>query len=420
MEKCIHPVIVFMVVVLPMKLLGQSAYNPNTLPLGDKEALMGNTGTGGIKSPGAVYYNPGALTTLEGNSFSLSGSAYMRFEFEAKPIAKFGDTNLDYNGNGFQTTPTSVIMVKKYKEWYVGFSVLVPMEFNYEGQTEWNVPVENVNLKLNTIQNYREKIFLAGLSVARKINESWSVGLTMYAQKYTYLSTIDLHGEFVEAPQLMSQTTNRETISPFSLLIIAGLHKKFEKSSLGLRIALPSIPLFGEGDYYNYEFSSMAGVGQITTSTVDVKDKKAKFVTPLDVCLGASFFPNDKLTFAIDLAYRLGIDYYPFEDHSVADKIMTKGNFRINSGFESRVSDRIALCGGGSYTPSTLEEVEGTITQDYWGAFAGGKLFTTHLQTSLGLFYSQGKGEGDLAVGIGRTTQTHETLGVFLGTTYTF
>lgn len=36
----------------------QLSYNTNILPLGDKEALLGNTGTGGLGSTGAVFYNP--------------------------------------------------------------------------------------------------------------------------------------------------------------------------------------------------------------------------------------------------------------------------------------------------------------------------------------------------------------------------
>ena len=43
----------------------QNVNNLNLLPLGDKESLMGNTGTGGVHSTGAVFYNPAALTQLE-------------------------------------------------------------------------------------------------------------------------------------------------------------------------------------------------------------------------------------------------------------------------------------------------------------------------------------------------------------------
>ena len=55
-------------------LYGQTAFNPNLLPLGEEEALLANTGTARSGSTGAVFYNPAGLSTVEGTSFSLSGS----------------------------------------------------------------------------------------------------------------------------------------------------------------------------------------------------------------------------------------------------------------------------------------------------------------------------------------------------------
>lgn len=396
----------------------QSALNPNVLPLGDKESLMANTGTGGIGSTGAVYYNPGALTMVQGNSFSLSGSAYLSFKFKADPIANVAGTDLSYDGNGFQTTPTTIIIVKKRKEWYCAFSVLVPMEFNFEGQTKWNVPIGGDNLKMRIDQNYKEKIFLAGLTFARKINDTWSAGITLYGQAYNYLSFLNLRGELESNPDEISQFTSREKISPVSILSILGIHRRTEKLNMGLRVALPSLYLFGKGAYYEYEYSNLGG--DVITSEVDVEDEKAKFVTPLDICWGTAYMPNDRWTLALDLAYRMGIDYYIYPDNPLGEKTLTKGNIRVNGGFEFRVKEKLAMYGGASYTPTTIEETEDTFGQNYWAVFGGGKLFTEHIETSLGLFYSLGKGEGNLSVGEGRTTQTHEYFGIVLGTNYKF
>lgn len=411
--------ILFTILVL-IKLPAQSVYNPNVLPLGDKEALMANTGTGGLSSTGAVYYNPGALTMLEGNSFSLSGSAYLRFRFEGKPIANIAGTNLNYEGNGFRTIPTSVIGVRQRGDWYLGFSVLVPMEFTFEGQQDWNIPVSSQELNLKLLQNYQEKLFLAGLTVARSLGKGWSAGITLYGQTYTYLSTIDLRGSLSESPDAIVQATRRERRAPVDLLLIGGIHRRWNKWNLGLRIAAPSINLFGTGDYYDFSYNNLGGPGNVMRSETDIADTGVKFLTPLDLRVGAVHHPNESWQLALDIAYRFPLRYIIFDDEQLDQEDHTQGNFRINGGFEYRFKDNMALYGGASYTPTTLEETDETFGQNFWGLFAGGKLFTEHIETGIGLFFTRGKGEGKLAVGEGSATQLYEYLGAVLGTNYRF
>ncbi len=401
-------------------LYAQSAYNPNILPLGDKEALMANTGTGGLSSTGAVYYNPGALTMLEGASFSLSGSAYLRFRFEGKPIANIAGTDLNYEGAGFRTIPTSVIGVRQRGDWRLAFSVFVPMEFTFEGQQNWNIPINGQELDLKLLQNYQEKLFLAGITAARSLGGGWSAGISLYGQTYTYLSTIDLRGTLSESPDAIVQATRRERRAPVDLLIIGGIHRRWDKWNLGLRIAAPSINLFGTGDYYDFIYNNLGGPGEVERSETDIVDAGVKFLTPLDLRVGTVHHPNEKWQLALDIAYRFPLQYIIFEDEQLDRENNTQGNFRINGGFEYRFKNNMALYGGASYTPTTLEETEETFGQNFWGLFAGGKLFTEHIETGIGLFFTRGKGEGNLTVGEGTATQLYEYLGAVLGTNYRF
>jgi len=95
---------------------------------------MGNTGTGGLNSTGAVYYNPAALTMLEGNSFSLSASAYMRYKFSADPFAEINGEKLLYEAEDYQSIPSSVVMARKKGDWNIALSLMIPLDFLYEGQ----------------------------------------------------------------------------------------------------------------------------------------------------------------------------------------------------------------------------------------------------------------------------------------------
>jgi hypothetical protein len=295
---------------------------------------------------------------------------------------------------------------------------MVPMEFNFEGQETWNIPLNGQSLKIKLLQNYQEKIFLGGLTAARRLGNGWSVGLTLYGQAYNYLSAIDLRGGITENPDLLVQSTSRQKIAPVDLLLIGGLHRSWEKWNLGLRLAAPSIYLFGKGDYYEYFFSNLGGA--IESSELDIERNKTKFRTPLDVRLGTVHRPNEKWQLALDVAYRFPLEYDVYDDERIDRREDTKGNFRLNGGFEFQPKERMAFYGGASYTPTTLQETDELFGQDFWSLFGGAKLFTEHIETSIGLFYSRGKGEGDLAVGEGTATQLYEYLGLVLGTNYRF
>jgi hypothetical protein len=221
-------VAIFIMAALPHGAIAQLSYNTNILPLGDKEALLGNTGTGGLGSTGAVFYNPAALTLLEGSSFSLSGSAYMQYSFKTKPFAVIDGNVLDYSGSGFQSVPTSLVMARSLGTWKVAFSLLVPTQFKYEGQQDWRLTVGGTPYRLKILQNYSEAIFMGGLSVARKINDRWSWGVSVYGQYFSYLSFSDVRFSNIDDPTKISLSSSRDQRAPVSLYVLAGLHRQGE------------------------------------------------------------------------------------------------------------------------------------------------------------------------------------------------
>ncbi|MCB0805753.1 MAG: hypothetical protein KDC05_08125, partial [Bacteroidales bacterium] len=368
-----HSIIMVLPVLMlfcPVRIQAQT-YNPNILPLGDKESLMANTGTGGLGSVGAVYYNPAALTEVEGNSLSLSGSAYLQFRFSAKPVASFFGTDLNYEGTGYQSIPTSVIYARPVKNWHLAYSILIPMAFNFEGTTTWNIPVENSHLKLKMLQNYDESVFMGGITAARTIGKSWSVGISLYGQSYSYLSTIDLRGSIVENPGMILQTTDRRTLNPVNLLVIGGIHKKLGDLSLGLRLQAPSVYITGKGSYYDYSYNNFGGTTNIETSETEIESVTGYFKTPADIRLGTTYRPTGRWLLAVDAAYRFSLAYDIYNSDELTVRENLKGNYRINAGTEYRWSEKINLYAGASYTPTTKKETDGDFGEDYRSVFTG-------------------------------------------------
>ena len=414
-----HLALPFLMALMGGPLAAQTGVNTNILPLGDKESLMGNTGTGGLGSTGAVYYNPAAMTQLEGTSFSLSGSAYMRYEFAGEPAAVIDGNELNYTGTGYQTVPTSVIMLRRTGDWHLGFSVLVPSQFRFEGVNTWDLSIAGRDVDFRLDQGFEESLFLAGLSAARKLDDHWSIGISLYGQNYSYLATVDSRLQLSDSPELLGQTSQRVKFAPTGLLPVLGLHRAGEHVDLGLRVSLPSVRLWGQGSYYDFTYSNLGGVGTGSSSVVDIAETDADHRTPLDIRLGATIHASERLLLATDLSYGLGLDYDVLADPRAAFSRRLEDTYRLSLGATYALSTERALLGGLSYTPSTYTENGITNSLDYLAFTLGAKVSGAHTETSAGFFHAFGK--GDLPLDNGRAgTQLYSYLGLFLGTNVKF
>lgn len=397
----------------------QLSYNTNILPLGDKEALLGNTGTGGLGSTGAVFYNPAALTLLEGSSFSLSGSAYMHYAFEASPFAVVAGNSLDYAGNGFQSVPTSMVMARSMGAWKVAFSLLVPTQFKYEGQDDWDFLLGGAPYRLKLLQNYSEALFMGGLTVARKIDDRWSWGVSVYGQYLSYLSFNDVRLTRADDPTLTSISITRDTRRPISLYVLGGLHRQAGNWGLGLRIAAPSFRILGQGTHYAYTYQALVPGASTTTGETDLTGLTADFETPLDLRLGATYTPSAKLRLALDASYGSGVEYASVSGpgYSVRDEL--ESTFRVSGGGEFALAQGRALLGGLSWSPSTstTDGVENTI--DLLSFTAGVKVSMGRSESTLGYFGALGTGDLPSVGSDVRGTQTYQFNGAFLATSVT-
>src|SRR5690242_2815844 len=105
---------------------GAGIENRNIIPFGEREAILGNTGTAGVPSTGAVYYNPAALAQLENSRIAVSGSTYAQQETTTGNFARIDNTDLPYSNSGFNAIPSTVISVFRNDDWIFSYFILVP------------------------------------------------------------------------------------------------------------------------------------------------------------------------------------------------------------------------------------------------------------------------------------------------------
>ncbi len=183
---------------------------------------------------------------------------------------------------------------------------------------------------------------------------------------------------------------------------------------------LPGIGIYGKADYYDFIYSNISGPDSVETSQIDISGQDVKFSTPLDIRLGTAVAIAKKWKVALDLAYRFGIDYSVYNDPRIDEEVLTQGNFRANAGFVFEPQEKYGLHGGLAYSPTTLENTNEQFGENFWSFYAGAKSKSKYFDSSFGLFYSLGRGQGALPTGEGVTNETYQYYGVVLGTNYRF
>jgi hypothetical protein len=82
-------------------------------------------------------------------------------------------------------------MVRSFGEWRIGGSILFTSDFVYEGLEFWEVPTDFGRLDFRSKINYRETLAQFGLTAARPFGTGWSLGITLSAQNFNYLNSMD-------------------------------------------------------------------------------------------------------------------------------------------------------------------------------------------------------------------------------------
>lgn len=401
----------------PLAGIAQLAYNTNILPLGDKEAMMANTGTGGVGSLAAVYYNPAALSELQGTSFSLAGSAFMGFSFSASPLAYIDGTRLDFEGKGFQGVPTSFIIARSTGVWKLAFSILVPTEFHYEGQQQWSFPVQGVPVRLKQLENYSEVLYLSGLTAARKLNDEWSLGFSLAAHYYNTLSTSEARLAVVDDPSLLSINTSRDRRTAFGLFGIIGLLHKGALMDVGLRVITPGARLGGTGEYYEYSFNNLGGPGTEQSGETDLTALRADFRDPMDIRLGLTYRAAKALDLSFDASYATGVEYDAVSGSGLRSVQQVDASYRLSLGAEGKVNDDLSILAGGSYSPTKSSTDHVASSVDFTGYSIGVKKRKGVVESTIGFFHSGGIGDYPVDGLSTRGEQRYTFNGLFLRTT---
>jgi len=386
--------------------------NPNLIPLGEKESLMGNTGVSGVSSGAAVFYQPADLVNLK-KSFSLSGSTYLKFKLSSSAAVRIEDKDLPTQSSGFIGIPSSIISVHVEDGWAYAYGILVPSALELENKSFWKTdgPL-SLDLDINFLTKH-EDMYITG-SIAKRVNSNFNIGVSLFVIKYSELNISSLIGTSRTNSTISTSTSTRQTLDAYLARLALGIQYKTDNATYGLRVLTPSIQLKASGDYFKNEVFTSGGV--LTSSRVEHEEAEANWRVPLDISLGSTFKLTEQLSLSSDLGYSFNQKFKRYDGFQAeSNSVNLKHTLRVKSGIEFESSKLTKLYAGLIYNPSRLAELdeqannaEGVSRLDFYGLSVGSIFKNGKLNTGVGLYYLKAEGESYIS----GTTNEKSQLGL--------
>ena len=384
--------------------------NPLTLPLGDRESFMGNSGVSLSGSPGNIFYNPAGLYRLTGTRFSATGSAYALVKGRAQLL---GET-IDFDT--VASVPNMLAITRRIRSWTLAFGIFSPVAIEGSIEAETTVPGPGLRFAVNNVFRTEEQYI--GVASGRDIGNGWSFGLGLFMHRYLSRNFTNIF--ITPDPTAVHITKNeRVELEVLSLLPVIGLQKDLtDKLRFGLRIATPDIEILGRSQVHSEELTENAGVVTVTKVR---EERDGNYRLPPDVSFGLSWTPNGKHFLTADVGVQLPTEFDSMPGQTKGTLYKTDTTVRQSLGYEYHWSDSYSIVTGimrSPYASGKSRDKEGNATTptNFFGATLG--VYTREKTTTsgAGLFYANARGDGEV-LGIQRDKENGFTVyGVLLST----
>jgi long-subunit fatty acid transport protein len=381
----------FLFLVLLALILGPVArgdiYNRNALPFGEKEAFLGNAGTGGVQSVTAVYYNPAALVDLREARLAVTGSTYFQASRSSDNISTAPGAKIPYRESTFQTVPGTLVSTFLRGEWVWAYFLLVPEALEVENRTQWTFGSVNAALLLNS----KATDLWGGLSGAYKLNSEWSIGVTLFGINRRGSTHYSIIAEDTSKANTASNTYRSLSMSVYCLSATVGvLYRPSEWLDIGFRLQSPFLHIAGDGT--GFVSTQVVDNGVLTTATQEEKSLNARYSLPPDMTLGFHLVLTDSLDGYLDLSFQSPWTYHPIDNSpNFPDRDSVKATLRYSLGMKYRMTQDWELLGGFYLIPSGAREDTAAASLSIAtakGATLGVQWVSERVRTGIGGFFA--------------------------------
>ncbi|MGK5094596.1 outer membrane protein transport protein [Deltaproteobacteria bacterium TL4] len=363
---------------------GPQDYYKNIL-VGDRAATMGGAYVAISDDASAGYYNPSGMVFAYGST--VSGSAIANHQTQLKYKNVFGDKDWDRESEA--SLPNFFGLVQKVGRHAFGFSYIVP-ESVIENQDQI---FKNVKTPKGFRDQYAVNVhtedtqYLVGPSYAFKVNDKFSLGLTLYSfirqvrlQQYQY---VELNSIFV------SDYYNLEAHESGLTQKVGVQYSPIDQISLGLTVTQTGLNSSKTKLQQVSVFPLIINSNVVESSQVYEASSDEKREFPLQISMGVAYFHSPFVLVAAD------IDFFQQRDDTLEDVI------NLSLGTEFFIDDtnafRMGLFTNNTNQPEISKSRTGNNEHlDMNGFSLGYSSYSKTSSVTLGLIYSQGQGDAQI------------------------
>ncbi len=393
-----------------------------TQQFGESSMFLGSSVIGGVSDLGAVYYNPGRITQLEGQVFVFSGNAYEINTLKINDL--LGDSG--YSTQKFKGVPTitaGTFNLKFMKKSSFAWAVLVmndtDLDINLKSESHDDVfpdieGEEYFSSSLNTINKLRNT--WSCLTWSYPVNKRLGVGITAV---YSHISknknsSIDMAA--------LAENTGSTAVYNYQkgydftfdgLLCKLGMAYKYNNGIIGLTVLTPVVKILGSGSYSTKIYT--AGLSEFKNQS-DVygyneqSDIDAFYRSPWAIGFGMSYkYKRNTFHFGLEWYSRVGsytvLNPEDYEIQSSGEQksyiVVDEQNSILNYGlgFEVYFSEKVQSYFSFGTDYCSLKKKEGgsdvavlsLLNDDYFNIGGGVKLNFKATSISLGLAHTGAK-----------------------------
>ncbi|MFC2106786.1 OmpP1/FadL family transporter [Bacteroidota bacterium] len=315
-----------LIVLLSITVLGQD-YHYWSEQFGAEAHLMGGAVVAGDRDNSAIFYNPGAVGFIKGNSVSVNANIY-KVQLTRMNNSLGEDVNLKYNRYTFYPQMLSgMLQLFKRNNWKLSYGLFTRYNARMRFNSRYFGSI-NISDDFNGEENYvgvfdYNNEFIeqwGGIGIGCKINKNISIGVTQFvAYRYqTYrlgfsAKTIPV----VDSSYFVSSISEYNDILYVNWRLIwkIGLALDYGKWKAGFTITTPSVCIYGDADvqreisFYNFEKLGVT-IGVEDFLAIDRQDYLwMHYKTPLSVSAGLRY-STEKTNIEITAEYFAEIQPY--------------------------------------------------------------------------------------------------------------
>lgn len=357
---------------------GADEYHYNNILIGDRASGMGGAYTAVSDDPGGMYYNPAGIAYSAGKNLSASVNAYSVSNRTYKGVIN----GKDWTRTSSTLLPNFFGIIQPIGKFKMGFSYAVP-DSNQEDQDQRFV---NNTAVINFNNNNNTNLF--GPSIAVPVNDSLSVGATLYVHKRS--TEAILNQSVVDGSGAITQWQNGYVESDeWGIKPVVGvMWAPIDKLSVGLTVS-KTIVLSSDILVQSTDIAA--------PRTYDSYDYKRKY--PYQVTAGAAYFLNSSLLVSGDLSYNSSYDYTwvggvnnreAVVNGAMGAEYYVNKNWAVRGGLFTDFANTPSVVSGGTNQKEHIDMFGGSMTVSH---------FTKNTSISAGGSFKYGSGKSQVLGG---------------------